>query len=212
MTTKHWARTSAVNKVARAINLYARPAEQRKAAERLRIELDAVLAPYLTRPDRALCNGAACSSGTDTAQRATHAQHADAAPGGEGVAPEASPLKVDSFSHDGRNLQCSVLPYEAVLAIAAVKVVEEARWREKAPEPVVAGAGQAEWPSECEVLVTGTCLNPLMLTGCLWEGGRKGRFVSLWKPKWNLRAGAVVAAKLERADRRDALYRVSGGL
>ncbi len=77
-------------------------------------------------------------------------------------------------------------------------------------EPVVSVV-QAVWPSECEVLITGSCPNPRLMAGVVLEGEakRKGRAVSLWKTWKQERAGMVVRAKLERGSGREALYAVA---
>ncbi len=111
----------------------------------------------------------------------------------------------------------------STIGAVIAKYRKAANGQEKAPRPeeaqgavaaVVAEAEvsvvQAVWPSECEVLITGSCPNPRLMAGCILEGEakRKGRAVSLWKTWKQERAGMVVRAKLERGSGREALYAV----
>ncbi len=165
----------------------------------------------------ASCNGAADTlAARDAEQRA-------ATRGAGGVSLLASPGKANSFSTSGTKTQCSesdytIVPIQPAVTLAGVLakyakppvgVVEIGH--EKAPEPEEARGAEvaAEWPSECEVLVTGVCPNPRLMAGEIWAGGRKtGRKVSLWKTWKGERAGVVVRARLERGSGREALYAV----
>ncbi len=216
-----------VKRARKAIELYKRPAEQARVARELVRDVAAVLAPYtagnadggtLTQ-----CNGAAYTPAGRTGTLRHAIEQRAATQGGRGVALRDEREKANSFSPSGTNTQCSqsdytIVPIQPAVTLAGVLakyakppvgVVEIGH--EKAPEPEEARGAEvaAEWPSECEVLVTGVCPNPRLMAGEIWAGGRKtGRKVSLWKTWKGERAGVVVRARLERGSGREALYAV----
>ncbi len=234
MNTRQNTRESAVKHIRKAMALYKRPAEKAKAAAALQRDVSDA-----TETQQAQGN-AACSGVLDTlAERCTDAgacqSPATCHRGAGGVCALAGALKANSFTSSGKNPQCSIPPgYDAVetdfgtIPVSPTTLSDifakyrkepaEVNGREKAPRleraqgaevSVVPTVGQA-WPSECEVLITGRCLNPRLMAGVVLEGEakRRGRAVTLWKTWKQERSGMVVRAKLERGSGREALYAV----
>ncbi len=215
-------RKLAVARLARVMRKYKRGRDAVKGAQAIRDAVEAVVLPYLraTETQRVVGN-AQCNAAADTQAARTQ--------GAGGVSLLASRGTANSFSPSGTNTQCSqsdytIVPIQPAVTLAGVLAryakpvgVVLDSGREKAPEPEEARGAEpevkplviVEWPSECEVLVTGVCPNPRLMAGEIWAGGRKtGRKVSLWKTWKGERAGAVVKARLERGSGREALYQV----